>query len=67
MVVLFLRHGYTIQRCYIACDAVAALSMVVIRNQSVLPLNKYSKSNMMNSTIQIMFDQALLSNTNALF
>ena len=46
--------------------AVVALIAMVMRDQSVLSLNKYSKSNMMNSTIQIMLDQALFLNTNAL-
>jgi|TARA_B110001450_G_C17271676_1_gene339758 hypothetical protein len=37
----------------ILLHAVVVLIVVVIRDQTVLPLDKYSKSNMMSSTIQI--------------
>ena len=45
----------------------AALIMVVMRVYSVFMLSEYRKRKLMYSTIQIMFDQALFANTNALF
>ena len=44
-----------------------ALVMVVMRVQSVFKMIGFSKRKLLCSTIQIMLDQALFSNTNALF
>ena len=60
-------YGTNIQYKHVISHGAVALIAVVISDQSVLPLNKYNKSNMMNSTIRIMLDRALFSNTNALF
>ena len=48
-------------------QGIVALIMVVMRVQSVFPLSGYKVRKLLCSTIQIVFDQALFSNTNALF
>ena len=48
-------------------QGIVALVMVNMPIQSALQKSEYRVSNMMHSTIQIMLDQALFSNTNPLF
>ena len=56
-----------IQYKHVISHEAVALITVVKRVQSVLMLSEYRKRKLLDTTIQIMFDQALFPNTNALF
>ena len=58
-----IRHAYSIRMHIMSHGAVAVIT-VVMRVQSALKTVVFSKRKMLYSTIQIILDQALFSNTN---
>ena len=60
-----IRHEYPIKKKLL--QGIVALIIVNMLIQSALQLSDHRASNMMHCKLQIMFDQALFSNTNALF
>ena len=62
-----LQYDMNIQYKRILLQGIVALVIVNMPIQSALQLSDHRASNMMHCKLQIMFDQALFSNTNALF